>query len=183
MPAEGATTYPNDGAGLAGLMACARQSDEVDRYLAKRGSARFDFQAPLEIRPASGGQEDLLCVRMENISHRGIAFWSHLDYEPGTELDVREWTNDGSRDWMRATVVHNTRGLRGFLIGARFATPLPDLPDPGLDDSPESRSPEESAQGEPAATPSRSSPIIAGSVLCMLVALVWVFGQRVADVL
>ena len=172
MPTEGTDCPYGDGAGLAALMSRALQVNDADTYNAKRDALRFDFEAPLEIRTETDQEsEQTLCVKMENISQRGVAFWTHFDLEIGTALDIREWTSSGERMWLPASVAHSTRGLRGFLIGARFDEPLPEFPSTAeveFADPPDDASP----------TVGGPSRLIGGCLLCMLVTLAWVFGHR-----
>jgi hypothetical protein len=60
-------------------------------------------------------------VIMRNISEDGIAFWSRRRFPIRTPVYVREYATERSTVWFAAHVTHCTIGIRGYLIGARFA--------------------------------------------------------------
>ena len=59
-------------------------------------------------------------VTMHNVSDSGFALWSRKELYRRTTIYVREFSEDNSRPWLRALVTHRTRGILGYLLGAKF---------------------------------------------------------------
>lgn len=83
--------------------------------------AAFDKSDPAETVP----------VMMHNVSDIGLAFWAKRAIGPGTDVYLREFSDDKDCAWVGAHVTHCTPGIRGFLVGAEFHCPLePDEVEP-----------------------------------------------------
>ncbi len=81
---------------------------EVDGYAGKRGHTRFAEGVLLDVTTDPGSEASVWGVTMHNISESGFSFQSRVELSPGTEIFVREFTEDGSRLWVPARVRHRS---------------------------------------------------------------------------
>ncbi|MBI1826149.1 MAG: hypothetical protein HY287_04220 [Planctomycetes bacterium] len=105
---------------IARLIAAAGDTGEVDTYAGKRCQPRVSEGLQLELTTDASGSGKCRPVSMHNISERGFALWSKQKIDRSTRVFVRQFTAEGPRPWIPATVTHCTVGIRGFLIGAEF---------------------------------------------------------------
>lgn len=91
----------------------------ADRYTGKRYAKRFTkgmrFEATMDVTcPA-----EVWPVTMHNISPEGFGFWSRRPIDLHRPVYLRVFSAYDPADWVLARVTHCTRGLRGYLIGAK----------------------------------------------------------------
>lgn len=110
---------------LKELLIEARSGGGRDSHLAKRRSARFAHNARMEISVV-GEHETRLVGDLYNISSSGVAIRCRQRIEVDTYLRIRRWSPDTKYEWVEAVVRHCSRGVSGYLIGARFVEPIPD---------------------------------------------------------
>lgn len=109
---------------LACLLRSARETGQPDAFLGRRAWVRYDVGMRVEISAPEIGHY-LESATMHSVSGGGFAFWCRTEIPVGTRINIREWSLDGSADWMIAQVAHNTIGIKGYLVGATFNEPLP----------------------------------------------------------
>jgi len=102
------------------LVTSAQEQGAPDRYTGKRQQMRFSAGMRLEITTDPGILSASVHVIMQNLSEGGFAFWSRRELRQYALLFVREFSNEGDREWVAAHVRHCTAGIRGYLIGAQF---------------------------------------------------------------
>jgi hypothetical protein len=105
------------------LVTSAQEQGAPDRYTGKRRWMRFSAGMRLEITTDPGVPSASVHVTMQNVSEGGFAFWSKRGLQQHTPIFVREFSNEGDREWVAAQVRHCTTGIRGYLIGAEFENP------------------------------------------------------------
>ena len=102
------------------LVRLAEEAGETDYYSGKRGEARVADGLPLEVTRDPQNASSAWNVTMQDVSRRGVSFWSKRDIPTRTNIFIRAFSADGPRAWIPAFVKHSTGGLRGHLIGAAF---------------------------------------------------------------
>jgi signal transduction histidine kinase/ActR/RegA family two-component response regulator len=105
-------------------MDTAREIGEPDAFMGRRAWVRYDLGMRIEVSLPDAGQH-LDSATMHSVSGGGFAFWCRTQVPVGTKISVREWTAESSAEWMSAEVVHNSIGIKGYLVGATFNEPLP----------------------------------------------------------
>lgn len=131
---------------LRKMMELAADTGEPDVFLGKRRWVRYEVMMRLEAAQASGSSAPWSVVA-QNVSGGGVAFWSRGRLAPGTAILVRPWSATKTEPWLTATVIHCTVGIRGYLVGAAFDTPL----------APETRRPARRPRVRPESSPARPS--------------------------
>ena len=106
------------------LVTSAKEQGVPDYYAGKRRWMRFTAGMRLEIATDPGVPSASVHVTMQNASEGGFAFWSKREIGQHTPLFVREFSNEGDREWVTAKVRHCTVGIRGYLIGGEFENPI-----------------------------------------------------------
>jgi len=107
------------------LLSHVRDSAQPDSYAGKRRWTRWKAGIPLEIAKDTADPSAIQRGSMQNVSGGGIAFWSKTTLGFTDPIWIREFSPEEPLPWMPARVVHCTRGIRGFLIGAEFDNPNP----------------------------------------------------------
>lgn len=108
------------------LIRAAADAGTPDRYKGKRHCSRFANALMLEASQSPANPREIYGVTMHDISEGGIAFWSRRVFPIRTPIYVREYTPGKPGVWLAAQVTHCTLGIRGYLVGVRFAlTPAP----------------------------------------------------------
>ena len=107
-------------------MTSAQEQGAPDRYTGKRQQMRFSAGMRLEITTDPGMPSASVHVIMQNVSEGGFAFWSKRELRQHAPLFVREYSDEGDREWVAAQVRHCTVGIRGYLVGAEFDHPTTD---------------------------------------------------------
>jgi len=102
------------------LLTNAQEQGVSDYYSGKRRWMRFNAGMRLEITTDIGVPSASVHVTMQNVSEGGFAFWSKREIRQYAPLFIREFSKEGDREWVSATVSHCTVGIRGFLIGGEF---------------------------------------------------------------
>lgn len=102
------------------LVESAQEMGRPDRYTGKRQWMRFAAGMRLQITTNRDDPSASTHVTMQNVSEGGFAFWSKRDLPQHTIIFVREYSDDGTNEWVAAAVRHCTSGIRGFLVGAQF---------------------------------------------------------------
>ena len=105
------------------LVLSAQEQGSPDHYTGKRRWMRFAAGMRLEITTDPAVPSASAHVTMQNVSEGGFAFWSKREIEQHTPLFVREFSEEGDREWLPARVRHCTTGIRGYLVGAEFENP------------------------------------------------------------
>lgn len=96
----------------------ARQTGDGDTYAGKRGTQRFTWRAPLDVRVSPGGMNtETHLAQACDISAHGIRFCCKQPVEPLTEVEVFV---TGESLGVRAMVRHCTPTISGFLVGTDF---------------------------------------------------------------
>lgn len=108
---------------LTRLPFAGRKQGEPDQYHGKRLWTRWTATTPLEVTSDPSDTVAPWPATMQNVSGTGIAFWSKRGLDAGDVIYVRELAPEEPRSWLSARVIHCTRGVRGFLIGAEFDGP------------------------------------------------------------
>ena len=110
---------------LVRLVSSAQESGQSDQYAGKRTSLRFKAGMQLDVTSDPDDPSAIHSALMHNVSTGGIAFWSRHQWRRGERVNVRQYCSDHSARWLAARICHCTTGIRGYLIGARFESPLP----------------------------------------------------------
>lgn len=117
--AEQATGHP-----FIGLQAEAETAGVADVEPIKRAKKRFQYHTRLDVAPASE-PEAVQGATLHNLSGVGIALRCRAKFRPGDHILLRPWPSEHEA-WTPAVVVHCTKGVGDYLIGARFRRPVPD---------------------------------------------------------
>lgn len=112
---ETVTTHVED------LVDFATRAGQLDVYAGKRDKPRYRLRMPMEIRLKDSPEDQIISVELHDISLGGIGFWSESILKADTQILVREWRPDEPAGWIPARVLHCTRGLTGYLLGAQFS--------------------------------------------------------------
>lgn len=107
------------------LIDIARQRGEPDAYDGKRRWTRYDLNMHMEAMTDEARPGSSWDVRMHNISGGGIGFWSRRDLTKGSQVFVREYSDNKCMTWLQGHVTYCTVGMRGYLIGVAFSHPAP----------------------------------------------------------
>lgn len=100
------------------LVETARRTGSADHYAGKRSHVRYAEMMLLDAAENARSATTTWPVNMENVSLGGIAFWSKRSVRPNSYIRIREFTSDGSGEWVTLRVAYCIVGIRGFLIGA-----------------------------------------------------------------
>jgi len=119
------------------LIRAATDAGAPDRYRGKRHFSRVASALTLEASQSPGNPREIYGITMHDISEGGVAFWSRRVFSIRTPIYVREYTPAKPGVWLAAEVTHCTLGIRGYLIGVRFAitpdeSPAPTGKPPGI---------------------------------------------------
>jgi signal transduction histidine kinase/DNA-binding response OmpR family regulator len=101
------------------LVDLATRAGQPDAYEGKRAQVRYRIKMPIEVRTLEPNAE-CYAGELHDVSSGGIGLWTERAWVPGTEIMLREWQPHGHANWVPATIMHCTRGLTGYLIGAAF---------------------------------------------------------------
>ena len=126
MAASNNSSSTSDSQEIHKLVTSAQELGAPDHYTGKRRWTRFTAGMPLEITTNPANPLATVYVTMQNVSEGGFAFWCKREIEQHTSMFVREFTDEGNREWVAAHVRHCTIGIRGYLIGAQFENPTMD---------------------------------------------------------
>ena len=107
---------------IARLVEAAGELGESDHYVGKRAGARCKEPMQLEVTTDPSGDSALWYVSMHNVGPGGCAFWSRRSFPLEDEVFVREPSDEPNGCWIPGQVVHRTIGVKGHLIGVKFAT-------------------------------------------------------------
>lgn len=118
-------TTQESGNHIAELVEFAARAGQPDVYTGKRCAPRYRVKMPMEIRRREEPVEAAVSVELHDISLSGFGFWSEHEFKQYTKMLVREWKPLAEAEWIEAKIVHCTRGLTGFLVGACFEKPKP----------------------------------------------------------
>jgi hypothetical protein len=105
------------------LVTSAQEQGTPDYYTGKRRWKRFSAGMSLEITTDLASPAATSYVTMQNVSEGGFAFWSKRELDLHTPLFVREFSEEGDREWVAARIRHCTVGIRGYLVGAESENP------------------------------------------------------------
>ena len=122
MPAQTPSPTDTQCDGLTLLLAKAREYGEADAFKGKRHWPRYNIGMRLEVRLAEGHRGQPWSVTMHNIAGGGLGFWSRDDLKFDTAMQIREWSPDGTNEWLPVRVLHSSLGISGYLVGAAFET-------------------------------------------------------------
>lgn len=110
----------------ARLLRLAGREGVADYYAGKRSFTRFAVGMLIEITTDPASASACQPATLHNISDGGFAYWSKRPAPIKTRIYAREFSEENSRLWLPAQVMHCTTGIRGFLIGARIECDMDD---------------------------------------------------------
>lgn len=91
-----------------------------DAFLVRRQHQRHCHDSRLEWRTDGA----LHPATLADVSSGGMALWVREKVAHGTEISVRRWPGEGDEGWISGVVRHCEQGLKGYLVGVRFAQPV-----------------------------------------------------------
>jgi hypothetical protein len=121
MTAQGKDSSGNSEREITRLVSSAETEGEPVGIGGHRDATRFAVGMQLDVSTDPQVPSCTWPVTMHNISQGGFAFWSKRQLRVGSVLWVREFSADNSKPWIGAEVTHCTVGIRGYLVGGRFA--------------------------------------------------------------
>ncbi len=105
------------------LISVAREQGRPDSYTGKRRWTRYALGVRLEVTVNPDKLGHTWLARTHNISGGGLGFWSNQQVAKGTEIWLREWSEQPGGTWVPARVTYCTLGIGGYLVGVAFSAP------------------------------------------------------------
>lgn len=124
MTPEQSTESRDEEQEITRLVTSASEQGGGDDHAGHRTTTRFAAGMQLDVTTEPTPLAEPWPVIMHNVSDGGFAFWSKKQIFKRDSIWVREFSADNGGTWLPAHVTHCTVGIRGYLVGARFDSPV-----------------------------------------------------------
>lgn len=105
---------------IARLVERARSMGKLDPYTGKRDNNRYRARVPVEIT-LDPDSDRRMTGELHDVSLSGAGFIAHEELKPKQSVYIRAWDPQSPDEWIKLDIVHVTKALSGFLVGAQFA--------------------------------------------------------------
>ena len=116
-------TTPDVEEAIRDLLIEASLEGSEDVYLVRRKHQRHTHDIRLEWQNDEA-DDQLMAGVLADISQAGLALWVREKLKMGDEIVVRRWPGRDEDVWIPGEVRHCELGLKGYLVGVRFAQPV-----------------------------------------------------------
>lgn len=110
------------------ILQFARKEGHKDVFAGKRAYARYHIGVSTELTTDPTNPDASWPVVTHNVSGAGVGLWSTERLAAGTEVHVRDITEESRPTWLAGHVQHCSMGIRGYLLGICYDVPAePDV--------------------------------------------------------